>query len=646
MMQKRNFGFLLKKTADDEGKAITLALTKALWYILPHLTKMHLVSGKFPQFFSFLLKDSTLLTQEYNTPETHRHHARLDRSQLETHIKDLGDIYLNPLMAGAQFAVMKTAVKDLKNWIDTYTQYLDKNNTKMNALHKMLDPDRNKDKTKILHVPAQTRVNPGVYAELERALSTEYREIDVGEFLPPDPRKRYNFISQMAMPFPIGRVSYPMSGSHHSLHFVWRSDDVPDTAKEHEIIQRIEKQLPQFHTRAMRRKFQEEMLLISTDIRGSTAVAIYQRLTGDCTMMEDKKSKEIQERMRQIIDTQDPDLIADMRQLNEGRPAEFEEFWKEGQAVINQAQLEAVDDRRHGTITHMAVAMSISDFKAKVVERLPEGVKIPSDQTVYYGFEPANRFTASAKYHNGKLDLKLKMQKRQINQFHPDGHYAAAIFQYFKEFAVMYKEVTTLVCVDDKALIPLGEPGVPLATTARAKSAVVISTEPMMSADHDTDAKVKVTPSTVLVADIPEKATDSFCRGQVVCTLKDTIMQPSTPIRHAAEMRSALTKEERERPVRMVYSDGGTDHNIVHPAVQISLLALFLIDDLDILVAARCCPGRSYTNPAEKPHCIMNLGLQSITLSRDEMLPGYEIKMKKLKKMKEIRASVHSDPKL
>ena len=643
MMESRKFGFQSKKTADEEGKAITLALRDALWYVLPHLSKMKVVCGKFPEFFTFLLTDSVLLTQDYNHPETHRHTARLERSGLEDHIKDLGDIALNPLMSGAQFAVMSSGVKDLKKWINSYAEHLEKTNTNMNTLHKMLSEDRITEKTKIFHVPGQVREDPGQYAELEKALSTEYQEIDIAEFLPTDSRKRYNFITKMAMPFPIGRVSYPMSGSHHSMHFVWRSEEKPDIAKEHEVIKRIEKQLPVFHTRAMRRQFQEEISLL-TNTKGTAAITIYQKLTGDSSVLEDPNSRKIQQRMRLIIDTQDPELIADMRLLNKGRPEEFEEFWKVAQALINEAELKAVDDRRLGTYTHMAVAMSVRDFKAKVVEKLPEGVKIPSDQTVYYGFEPANRFNASAEYHTGKLKLKLQMQKRQINQYHPDAHYAAALFQYFKEYAVMYRNVTTLLCVDDKALIPLGEPGVPLSTTPRAKSAVVVSTVPMMSADHDTDTKVKVTPSTTLVVEIPKEATETFCRGQVVSTLKNTIVQPSNPLRHAAEMRAALSKEERENPVRMIYSDGGCDHNIVHPAVQLSLLAMFLMDDLDALVAARCGPGRSYTNPAEKPHCIMNLGLQSITLCRDEMPPGFETRMKKLKSMKEIRTEVQSDP--
>ncbi len=92
-----------------------------------------------------------------------------------------------------------------------------------------------------------------------------------------------------------------------------------------------------------------------------------------------------------------------------------------------------------------------------------------------------------------------------------------------------------------------------------------------------------------------------------------------------------------------MYSDGGPDHNITFPAVQLSLYALFKLQNVDMLIAARCCPGKSYTNPAEKVHCVMNLGLQTAALERSLMTPPYEQKLKKHSNMTDIRSACDKD---
>ena len=58
--------------------------------------------------------------------------------------------------------------------------------------------------------------------------------------------------------------------------------------------------------------------------------------------------------------------------------------------------------------------------------------------------------------------------------------------------------------------------------------------------DHDF-TKATVTPSVALICDITESIGESFYLGKVFVTLKDTIFQPSSPIRHAAELKKVLT---------------------------------------------------------------------------------------------------------
>ena len=63
--------------------------------------------------------------------------------------------------------------------------------------------------------------------------------------------------------------------------------------------------------------------------------------------------------------------------------------------------------------------------------------------------------------------------------------------------------------------------------------------------------------------------------------------------------------------VVFMYTDGGSDHCLTLKSVQLALIALFIMNDLDLFVAARTCPGHSFANPAERVMAILN-GNESI----------------------------------
>ncbi len=47
-------------------------------------------------------------------------------------------------------------------------------------------------------------------------------------------------------------------------------------------------------------------------------------------------------------------------------------------------------------------------------------------------------------------------------------------------------------------------------------------------------------------------------------------------------------------------SDGGTDHRNTLEAVKISAICMFKELDIDMHIEARCAPGQSWSNPAER----------------------------------------------
>jgi hypothetical protein len=121
-------------------------------------------------------------------------------------------------------------------------------------------------------------------------------------------------------------------------------------------------------------------------------------------------------------------------------------------------------------------------------------------------------------------------------------------------------------------------------------------------------------------------------------TLKDSIFQGSTPIRHAAELLAINTSKERlATAFVLAFTDGGPDHNISFLNVILSWLGYFIMSKSDFLVVARTTPTQSWTNPAERLMSVLNLSLSNCALSREPMSEEFEKKMKKRESMSSVR---------
>ena len=117
--------------------------------------------------------------------------------------------------------------------------------------------------------------------------------------------------------------------------------------------------------------------------------------------------------------------------------------------------------------------------------------------------------------------------------------------------------------------------------------------------DHDQSSKDSPTPSAVLECDIPELPTGSFYLAVLHMLVKDTILQLSSPARHAAELTALLTAAVHTKPALLAFIDSGSDHSCTYLSVQLAWILLFLQLDLDMIVICHTAPEHSYTNPAE-----------------------------------------------
>lgn len=241
---------------------------------------------------------------------------------------------------------------------------------------------------------------------------------------------------------------------------------------------------------------------------------------------------------------------------------------------------------------YMPVAISVNHLREiisqKLKEKHPGEVPIPSLEWIRLQFLPCNPYTATALRYTGKFNVKYAVQCRQLRHEHPDSKYVAVILRYAKEFAVLHSEYMLMISVDDKAIVPIGEPHQPVSTGVRGynRSLVVASSSTLKALDHDFHVS-GIIPSVAFFPHIPSEARDSFFSGPVFVTLKDKVLQPSHAMRHATELSKIIKSNFSSQAPRVVLliSDGGPDHRLTFLSVKVALISLFLCLNVDMLVA-------------------------------------------------------------
>ena len=346
------------------------------------------------------------------------------------------------------------------------------------------------------------------------------------------------------------------------------------------VIQSIKGQLPHYHTRSMRQDFINMYGRLTPSTPPYVLRDIYKALTKDQCASCTTNQKEIDMRIKEALESEDADIIVDLREFNGRSTDRYKVFWEICETYLNECT--AVHDRRHDSVVFMAKAISVRDLIIQVQQRCPDGTPIPSESWVCFNFCPQNPREKVARFYCGRLGAKRMVQKRLMRKDHPDSHYAAALFRYEREFAIKHRTECMFFCIDDKHKIKCGEPGFPVAAAERGRQVIVSANKIIAAGDHDF-TKFSLVPSVILNVDIPESLEGTFYTGQVYISLKDAAFQASSSLRHCTEMYSILIKEMRDKHIMLLYSDGGPDHRLTYISVQLSLIALFILRHADCL---------------------------------------------------------------
>ena len=635
-------GLVWKASEVDNGTSSNAisTLRDALWYIDGHHQTLSDRSCHVPHIFAGFT--------EYNNPERSKHKKRssspLCADTLKSHSQRLFGNLQRPFWSRSGWNVLKAEVELLAKALAKYADCLCAKKARITSLHASCVPARTVGNALTVEYISTRLTVPNELDAFSAAVSSAGFNVavDIDSLLPSDRRQRYDRIQllKQGMSSPAILATYAPGGNVCSLHWLWLTDatEISSALQSCQpILETLKASLPEYHTRAMRRAMFEKFGLVTKNVKKSVLRHFYRDLTGDCATSPSISEKEVDERLSALFELEEPDLIYDLRDANPGNQSNrYSVFWSTAKTFLEEDIGTAVDDRRHSQTVHVAKAISVRDFKQQVEQRCPPETPIPCDELVRLQFVPAHKCYRSASKYTSFLEVKKQVQQRQWRKDHEDTHYAACIFRYMREYAILFHRFSVFACLDDKHKVKVGEPGFPVAAAERGRQVLVHSSTSFEVGDHDF-TKSSITPSVTFLVDIPDDIAGSWYAGQVHVLYKDTIFEPSSPSRHGTEIVSILGERAIDYPVLFMYTDGGPDHRLTYASVKLTLIAVFRKLDLDYLCASRTAPHHSFRNPAERVMSILNLGMQSVGLARRQLDEEVEAELQRCTSMSQIR---------
>ena len=373
LFEREQLGFSASsRLAETSGKEFIETITSVLFQVLvpERMARLKDRCIKIPDYWLRLVEDG----QVYNDPTSHKHGLRAMSHALVVEWRDvLYKALLCPWLQQQKWQRVNHATRNLATCLDKYAEYLTSSTKRVNAMHSMLEParcpgDGSSSNLKRIESCARPEAIIRRYKDLEQVLAPQdvYGDpVFVVDYCPTDRRERYVYLQELCFPFAVEVFRYHQGGNRGTLTWIWKAPSEPgqsDNSKSCSLVNKLLEDVPVYHTRAMRREFVQRYGLISR-VSPTILNEMYQFITDDSSALPTSASQAVTARLRLALELQDPDLVFDLRKLNAGRHVEYEVFYEAAQAYIERNALQACDDRRHGSTCHMALAMSVRDFR-------------------------------------------------------------------------------------------------------------------------------------------------------------------------------------------------------------------------------------------------------------------------------------------
>ena len=143
----------------------------------------------------------------------------------------------------------------------------------------------------------------------------------------------YRYVKELekGISIPTMMYTYTPRGSVLNHYFIWRVPNDFSTAAalsiNQQVVCKLMDELPVYHTRAMKRDFMSYYGLLMSGTKPFVLRSIYREITKDASVSRTCEEEEVDERLKEALDSEDMDIIVDLRELNEDRAAKYEVFW-------------------------------------------------------------------------------------------------------------------------------------------------------------------------------------------------------------------------------------------------------------------------------------------------------------------------------
>ena len=102
-----------------------------------------------------------------------------------------------------------------------------------------------------------------------------------------------------------------------------------------------------FHSRAMKQALYQKFGRVCPTIKPVVLQALYRELTNDSSAPN--TLNKVDKRTKLVLETEDPNIVVDLRYLNTGSKRKYDVFWEECQRFLQEGIGAAIDDRQHHT---------------------------------------------------------------------------------------------------------------------------------------------------------------------------------------------------------------------------------------------------------------------------------------------------------
>ena len=286
-------------------------------------------------------------------------------------------------MQQSEWSFLKEGLLSLIESLASYASYLSVRNKMMKQHHSSTEPPVSfSDSSSLQCINSSSNVSP-LLSALDNTVASkpDYHKLCVRDFSPQEKRRRYLFIRELqkGLSNAIFLFTYTHPSNVGNYHIVWKAPSIlPENSSTQnlQIVQEIKKEIPVYHTRTMRKEFFSLYGRLSPESKPYLLRSIYCALTDNSSASRTTPEKEIDARVQEALAAEDVDIVFDLRHLNSNGQDNFSLFWAKCNEYLTNCT--TVHERRHGTSSFMAKAISVRDLTNQVAKICPNGTPMPS----------------------------------------------------------------------------------------------------------------------------------------------------------------------------------------------------------------------------------------------------------------------------